>query len=283
MAGPGKIRIDQYLVEKGLCESRNQAQVLIRAGEVLVNEVVVDRPGAIIKAGAVIRIRSVPKYVSRGGLKLEKALSEFHIDVTDKVCLDIGASTGGFSDCLLKHGARKVYAIDVGYGQMHWRLQTDPRVVRLDRENFRYFDVTRLAELIDICVVDVSFISLKLIIPKIVEVFTWRPRGGVEASQVFTRKDSGRGASDQGLATDSTRPPTARMICLIKPQFEAGPEHVDKGGIVRDEAARTRCVRSIAASAAEQGFVDISATPSPITGRDGNQEYLLVGRWARTS
>lgn len=259
MAGKGKIRIDQYLIEKGLCESRNRAQALIRAGEVLVDEVVVDKPGAIVKAGAAIRVRSPPKYVSRGGLKLEKALSDFHIDAMGTVCLDVGASTGGFTDCLLRHGARRVYAIDVGYGQMHWRLQTDPRVVRLDRENFRYFEVTRLAEAIDICVVDVSFISLKLIIPKIAEVFARGFRSGVEVAE-------------------AVRSPTARMICLIKPQFEAGRGHLGRSGVVRDERVRAAVVEEIKACAAAQGFTDIATAPSPILGGDGNVECLMVAR-----
>lgn len=246
-----KIRIDQYLVEKRLCETRTQAQAIIRAGDVLVNEVVVDKPGQTIVADAAVRVRGGVKYVSRGGLKLEKALSEFHIDAADSVCLDVGASTGGFTDCLLQHGAHKVYAIDVGYGQLHWRLQTDPRVVRLDRENFRTFDVTRLTELIDICVVDVSFISLKLIIPKIVEVF---------------QRD-----------IQKSRP--ARLICLIKPQFEVGPEHVGKGGIVRDDSVRERCVAEIFEFAGKQGFFDLTTTASPIKGGDGNEEELFFGVW----
>lgn len=237
-----KQRLDQLLVDRHLVETRSQARSLILAGEVLVNEQVVDKPGTHILSDAVLRVRTPPRYVSRGGIKLEAALHEFRFDVNGAICADIGASTGGFTDCLLQHGAKKIYAIDVGYGQMHWRLQTDIRVVRMDRENFRYFDVTRVSDPIDFLVADVSFISLSEIIPNIFSLLRQRP------------------CSFSG-------------VLLIKPQFEVGRVYIEKGGIVRDVAAANRAVLRIE-NLLHQEAVEVRTVKSPLKGADGNQEYL---------
>lgn len=249
-----KIRLDDLLVEKKLVETRSQAKALILAGEVQINHQRIDKAGSLVAPDAEVSIKQPLKYVGRGGLKLEKALIEFGVDVSGCVCVDVGASTGGFTDCLLQHDAKKVYAIDVGYGQMHWRLQNDDRVVRLDRENFRNFDVSRITEPVDLVVMDVSFISVKLLIPKVVNLLS------------------------------SCRPsPTSRtcqkMIVLVKPQFEAGPEFVGKGGIVRDKEVQKRVVADVQQTLCQNGFTEIKTTESPLQGADGNREFLVVGRW----
>jgi len=253
-----KSRLDQILVSKNLCESRSQAKALILAGKVLVNEVVIDKAGTLINPEDDIRLKESPKFVSRGGLKLEKALQEFKLEVKDKICLDIGASTGGFTDCLLQNGAKKVYAVDVGYGQMHWKLQQDKRVIRFDRENFRHFDLSKIKDPIDIIVMDVSFISAKKLIPNVVKL--------------FSRSHAPRGNALQKRT----------MITLIKPQFEAGPGLVGKGGIVRDEKVKIQIVEDMKVFFTEQGFKDISVTESPIKGADGNVEYLITGTFSIT-
>lgn len=246
MAPPKKIRIDELLVDKGLAPTRSQAKSLIMAGKVLANDVVVDKAGSLISIDATLRLKDVSKYVSRGGLKLEKALSEFGIDARDKVALDVGLSTGGFTDCLLQNDARKIYGVDVGTNQLHWKIATDPRVVSLEKENFRHFDLSKIPEPVDLAVMDVSFISLKLLIPKVVALF---------------RRDAGPHI----------------LVALIKPQFEVGKDKVGKGGIVRDEKARQDVVIDLTAFVQAQGFVDVRVTESPITGSDGNVEYLIVG------
>ncbi len=243
MAKLEKIRLDELLVQRGLCENRSQARALILAGSVLVGDVPVTKAGTLVNLKAVIRDKDKPKYVSRGGIKLEAALREFQVNVNDKICLDIGASTGGFTDCLLKHGAKKVYAVDVGYGQMNWSLQSDAKVVRFDRENFRNFDLNKLHDTIDVIVMDVSFISARLLIPKIKEV-------GAPAN-----------------------------IILFKPQFEVGPAHVGKGGIVRDVAVREKALLDFENFLTAEGFLEIKTIPSPITGTDGNVEYLIFSSY----
>lgn len=240
-----KKRIDMLLVDKGLCPTRSQAQSLIMAGKVLVNDVPVDKAGALVEEDAGVRLKDVSRFVSRGGYKLEKALSEFSIDVAGKTCLDVGISTGGFTDCLLQRGAKKIYGVDVGRAQLHWKLATDPRVASFEGENFRRFDLTRIPEPVDVAVMDASFISIKLLIPKIVALF----------------------ARDPGKHV---------LISLIKPQFEAGREHVGKGGIVRDATVRDAVVADIAAFVTECGFTGARTIESPITGADGNVEYLLA-------
>lgn len=243
-----KSRLDQLLVARGLAESRAKAQAMLISGNVLVNDVPVTKAGIQVADDVAIRLKNPPPdFVSRGGIKLKHALDVFGIDPAGKICLDVGMSTGGFTDCLLKHGAVKVYGVDVGYAQTHWSLQSDARVVLFERENFRNFDLKRIPERVDIAVMDVSFISVKLLIPKIAAIF---------------RRDPGR----------------HELIVLVKPQFEAGREHVGKGGIVRDESARLQALTSVKEFLTTAGFSDIRDTPSPITGTDGNVEYLVAGK-----
>jgi 23S rRNA (cytidine1920-2'-O)/16S rRNA (cytidine1409-2'-O)-methyltransferase len=237
-----KIRIDRLLVERGLVESRERAQSLIIAGQVLVNEQKRDKAGAMVPEDAEIRILGGQLlYVSRGGLKLESALKEFKMSVSGKTALDVGASTGGFTDCLLQHGCEKVYAVDVGYGQMAWKLRQDPRVVVIERTNIRSMDPSVIPVPVDIVVIDASFISLEKVIPSILKF----------------------------LAAGSD------LIALIKPQFEVGREQVGKGGIVRDEIARAAAVEKVVMFFRETRLEVKGVIPSPITGQDGNVEYLI--------
>jgi 23S rRNA (cytidine1920-2'-O)/16S rRNA (cytidine1409-2'-O)-methyltransferase len=237
-----KLRLDRLLVDRGLSESRERAQAIIIAGQVLVSGRKIDKAGALVPEDAEIRIlgESLP-YVSRGGLKLEAALKEFRIAVEGKVALDVGASTGGFTDCLLQSGVKKVYAVDVGYGQMAWKLRQDARVVTIERTNIREINPSLLPEPIDIAVADVSFISLEKVVPGILKFLK----------------------------------PDAEIIALIKPQFEVGKGQVGKGGIVRDEAARTAAVNRITDYLRGLGLEVKGVIPSPITGQDGNVEYLI--------
>jgi 23S rRNA (cytidine1920-2'-O)/16S rRNA (cytidine1409-2'-O)-methyltransferase len=237
-----KLRIDRMLIERGLAESREKAQAVIFAGKVLVNGQKQDKAGALAPEDAEIRIlgEAMP-YVGRGGLKLEAALREFGVSPEGRIALDIGASTGGFTDCLLQHGCKKVYAVDVGYGQMAWKLRQDPRVVVIERTNIREMDPSLVPEPADLAVIDVSFISLEKVIPPVL---------------AFMRPD-------------------AEIIALIKPQFEVGKELVGKGGIVRDEAARTAAVARIAKFMSGRGLEVKGVIPSPITGQDGNVEFLI--------
>jgi 23S rRNA (cytidine1920-2'-O)/16S rRNA (cytidine1409-2'-O)-methyltransferase len=237
-----KLRLDRLLVDRGIAESRERGQALILAGQVLVNGQKVEKAGSLVPPDAELRIlgEQMP-YVSRGGLKLEKALAEFRIDVKEATALDVGASTGGFTDCLLQHGAKKVYAVDVGYGQMAWKIRQDPRVVVIERVNIREMAAVLIPEKIDIAVIDVSFISLEKVIPSVIPFLN--AGGGI--------------------------------VALIKPQFEVGKGQVGKGGIVRDEAAREAARDRIAAFIAGQGFEVKGVIPSPITGQDGNVEFLM--------
>ncbi len=237
-----KTRLDRLLFERGLAESREKAQAVIFAGQVLVNGQKQDKAGALVPEDADIRILGeMLRYVSRGGLKLEAALKEFHVVVEGKTALDVGASTGGFTDCLLQHGCKKVYAVDVGYGQLAWKLRQDPRIVVIERTNIRQMAPSRISEKIDLVVIDVSFISLEKVIPPVVQL----------------------------LAAN------VELIGLIKPQFEVGKEQVGKGGIVRDEAARNASVDRIVEFVRGQGFDVKGVIPSPITGQDGNVEFLI--------
>jgi 23S rRNA (cytidine1920-2'-O)/16S rRNA (cytidine1409-2'-O)-methyltransferase len=238
----GKIRLDRLLVERGLVESRERAQARIIAGHVLVNEQKQNKSGALVPEDAEIRIlgEQLP-YVSRGGLKLESALKEFKVSVAGKTALDVGASTGGFTDCLLQHGCEKVYAVDVGYGQMAWKLRQDPRVVVIERTNIRTIEPSLIPGPVAIVVIDASFISLEKVIPSIM----------------------------QFLGTES------ELIALIKPQFEVGRAQVGKGGIVRDETARAAAVKTISDFIRSIGLDVKGVIPSPIQGQDGNVEYLL--------
>jgi 23S rRNA (cytidine1920-2'-O)/16S rRNA (cytidine1409-2'-O)-methyltransferase len=237
-----KVRIDLLLVDRGLAESRERGQAMILAGQVLVNGGKQDKAGARVPEDADIRILGDQlRYVSRGGLKLEAALREFSVDVQGKLAIDVGASTGGFTDCLLQHGAGKVYAVDVGYGQMAWKLRQDPRVIVVERVNIRHIDPRLVPEPIDIAVIDVSFISLEKVVPSILQFLK----------------------------------PHAELIALIKPQFEVGKGQVGKGGIVRDEDARTAAVERVSNFFGETGFGVRGVIPSPITGQDGNVEFLI--------
>ncbi|MCS7060183.1 MAG: TlyA family RNA methyltransferase [Anaerolineae bacterium] len=239
-----KIRLDVLLVARGLADTRDWAQRLIRAGEVRVNGQVVETPSKLYPADVEITVANPPKYVSRGGFKLEAALDQFHIDPFDLTCADVGSSTGGFTDCLLQRGARRVYAIDVGQHQLHWKLRNNPRVVVMEQINARYLET--LPEPIDLAVIDVSFISLTLILPK---VFAW------------------------------LRAPAGQVIALIKPQFEAGPNQVGKGGIVRDPAVHQHVIDAISAFCAAHGWQRCGLIESPLLGAEGNKEFLIwLGR-----
>ncbi len=239
-----RVRIDQVLVEQGLVESRNKAQTLIRLGKVLVNNEVIDKPGTKIAESAAIRIKgATSKFVSRGGEKLDAAIRHFHIQCTNLICADFGASTGGFTDCLLQHGAQKVYAIDVGYGQLAWKLRQDPKVIIMERTNARH--LTALPDPIDLLVGDLSFISLHKIIPAMLQVTK----------------------------------PAATGILLIKPQFEVGPEGV-KEGLVKSASVRQMAIDNTIRSFEEYNCSIIGHIPSPIAGaKKGNIEELLVVRF----
>lgn len=236
-----KSRLDVLLVEKGLQETRQKAQAAIMSGLVFVDGKRVDKPGTAVKAEAVIEVRgNTLPYVSRGGLKLEKAMSIWPIHLDGCVCMDVGASTGGFTDCMLQNGASKVYAVDVGYGQLAWKLRSDSRVVCLERTNARYLTHELIPEEPDFSSVDVSFISLKLILPAIAAVLK---QGG-------------------------------QVVCLIKPQFEAGKEKVGKKGVVRDPAVHLEVLQNFLIYAKENNFTVLDITYSPICGPEGNIEYL---------
>lgn len=235
-----KKRLDVLLVERGLQESRQRAQAAIMSGEVFVAGQRVDKPGTAVAEDAQIEVRGGLAYVSRGGLKLEKAMAAFPIDLTGAVCADIGASTGGFTDCMLQNGAEKVYAVDVGYGQLAWKLRSDPRVVCLERTNARYLTREQIPDVLDFASIDVSFISLKLIFPALYELLR---QGG-------------------------------HIACLIKPQFEAGREKVGKKGVVRDPAVHLEVLEHFLDHARENHFTVLGITYSPIRGPEGNIEYL---------
>ena len=238
-----KKRLDILLVERNLANSRNHAQALIMEGVVYVNGQRIDKAGSQVKNDDKIDIKdSVLKYVSRGGLKLQAALMNFEIDVTGKVALDVGASTGGFTDCLLQHGALKVYALDVGYGQLDWKLRNDDRVVLMEKVNARYLQYKDIPEQVDLIVMDVSFISLTKIIAPVVQFLK----------------------------------PGGLLIALIKPQFEVGRGEVGKGGIVRDETKHKDVVNKIKEHLVELQFEIIGDIPSPILGTQGNKEFLIV-------
>ena len=242
MEKKAKLRLDAYLTEQGLFETRSRAQAAIMAGQVLVDEVKIDKPGTSVKEGAKIRILGDQlRYVSRGGLKLAKALQKFPVSVAGKVMADIGASTAGFTDCALQNGAVRVYAIDVGYGQLDWKLRNDPRVINMERTNARLLEADSLPEPIEAASIDVAFISLEKILPAVRKL----------------------------LAAD------AFVIALVKPQFEAGKENVGKKGVVRDPAVHKEVLRRIIAFAEQEGFGIGGLDYSPVKGPEGNIEYLL--------
>ena len=244
-----KIRLDQYLVQHGMIQSRERAKALIMAGVVFVNEQKVDKAGEMIKEDAKVEVRGHDiGYVSRGGLKLEKAMQCFPLTPKGKVCMDIGASTGGFTDCMLQNGAVKVYAVDVGYGQLAWSLRTDERVVNMERTNIRNVTLDQLAEPIEFFSVDVSFISLHHIFP---------------VAQAITTPD-------------------AMGVCLVKPQFEAGREKVGKNGVVRDPATHREVLKMAEGYAMANHFTPAGLDFSPIKGPEGNIEYLLYVQHCET-
>jgi 23S rRNA (cytidine1920-2'-O)/16S rRNA (cytidine1409-2'-O)-methyltransferase len=240
-----KQRLDRFLVETGRVESREKAQALIMAGEVLVNGVKAAKAGQTVAPDAAVEILSRPPYVSRGGLKLAAALDHFHITVEDRVCVDVGASTGGFTDCLLQRGARLVHAVDVGAGQLDWKLRNDPRVVVHEGINARYLQPEQIGEPVDLIVCDVSFISVTLILPALAPLF---------------------------------RPPDTQLVILIKPQFEAGKGEVGKGGIVRDPAQHAAACDRVERAVRQFGFTT-GIIESPIPGAEGNREFLLYARY----
>ena len=237
-----KERLDILLVKKGLCPSREKAKASIMAGIVYVDGQKSDKAGNMVDENADILVKSnICPYVSRGGLKLEKSMKEWDLNLANKICMDIGASTGGFTDCMLQNGATKVYAIDVGYGQLDYKLRIDERVVNMEKCNVRYLDPETIAEPIDFISIDVSFISLKLIFPVCAKV----------------------------LADDG------QIVCLVKPQFEAGREQVGKKGIVRDPQVHRQVIRQVIGYGEDNGLYTWGLTYSPVTGTKGNIEYLL--------
>ncbi len=237
-----KKRIDLLLVEKGHFESREKAKKAIMAGLVFVNNQRCDKAGIDFEEDCEITVKGNPiPYVSRGGLKLEKAMKNFDLTLKDKVCMDIGASTGGFTDCMLQNGAKKVFSVDVGYGQLAWKLRNDNRVVCMERKNIRYVTIEDTNELVDFASIDVSFISLKLVLPKCKELL----KEGAE------------------------------IVALIKPQFEAGKEKVGKKGVVRDKSTHIEVIKNISDFSLESGFEILNIDYSPIKGPEGNIEYLI--------
>jgi 23S rRNA (cytidine1920-2'-O)/16S rRNA (cytidine1409-2'-O)-methyltransferase len=238
-----KIRLDVMLTERGLAESREKAQALVLAGEVLINGVKAQKPGQSVAADADLQVLRRPPYVSRGGQKLEAAIDRFQIKVTDRICLDVGASTGGFTDCLLQRGAARVHIVDVGSGQLDWKLRSDPRVVLHERLNARYLRFDDIGERIDLAVCDVSFISVTLILPALTPLLQ----------------------------------PDAEMVILIKPQFEVGRDQIGKGGIVRDPALHSSACERVENVVRQMNYkTDI--IESPILGAEGNKEFLLYAR-----
>ena len=237
-----KIRLDQYLCQNGYAQSRERAKALIMSGIVFVNEQKVDKAGEMIAEDAKVEVRGHDiGYVSRGGLKLEKAMQVFPMRPDGKVCMDIGASTGGFTDCMLKNGAVKVYAVDVGYGQLAWSLRNDPRVISMERTNVRYITAEQIPEPLDLAVMDLSFISVKLILPAVCPLL----------------KDD------------------AAVVCLIKPQFEAGKDKVGKKGVVRDPAVHEEVLQNFISLAKSLDFTIRNLTFSPVKGPEGNIEFLM--------
>lgn len=240
----GRIRLDQALTERGLCESREKAKRAILAGQVRVNDQRIDKPGHLVRLSDQLSLQVPEKYVSRGGLKLEKALADFQVAPHQSVALDLGASTGGFTDCLLQHGAAKVYAVDVGHGQLAWKLRQDPRVVVMEKTNARQLTPNQIPEPVDLAVIDCSFISLRLILPVAARLI--RPGG--------------------------------RIVALIKPQFEAGKEEADRGsGVIRDPSIHRRILAELEEFTARQlGLFWRQWTESPLLGPAGNKEFFTL-------
>jgi 23S rRNA (cytidine1920-2'-O)/16S rRNA (cytidine1409-2'-O)-methyltransferase len=246
------MRLDKLLLERGVTSSRERAQALILAGKVLVNGQKIEKAGAGVEGSAEIRLLGEDlKYVSRGGLKLEAALEHWQIDVVGKICLDVGASTGGFTDCLLQHGAARVIAVDTGHGQIDFRLRQDTQVRLLEKTNARYLTPEQVGEAVDLVVMDVSFISATLVLPAVI-------------AAAFTQLTERRGR---------------QIVVLVKPQFEAGREQVGKGGIVRDPEVHKAAVEKVRQTLQTLGCAQTDVIDSPILGGEGNREFLLYGRF----
>ncbi len=262
-----KARLDKLLVERGLTPSRERAQALILAGRVLVNEQKIDKAGAAVDINSAVRLLGDGlRYVSRGGLKLEKALEHWHIGLDGQTCLDIGASTGGFTDCMLQHGAARVIAVDTGYGQMDLRIRNDPRVRLLEKTNARYLTRSTLlgdamtdapTEDVSFVAMDVAFISATLVLPAVIE------------------------AAFPSSAFPGPQPRPRQIVVLVKPQFEVGRDLVSKGGIVRDESAQMGAVKKVESALLALGAKNTEWIDSPILGAEGNREFLLYGQFAR--
>ena len=237
-----KKRLDLVVLEKGLADSRQRAQALIMAGKVLVNNLIVDKSGTLVspKDDIVLQEENNP-YVSRGGIKLEKALHTLGVDINGFVCLDVGASTGGFTDCLLHHGAGRVYAVDVGYGQLSWKLRQNPRVVVIERMNIRYIQPDTIPQLVDLVTIDVSFISLKIVVPEILK---------------FMKKSAG-------------------ILALVKPQFEVGKRNIGKGGVVRNPDLHAEVIENLTGFFTKKYLFIDWVIPSPILGPKGNKEFFM--------
>jgi 23S rRNA (cytidine1920-2'-O)/16S rRNA (cytidine1409-2'-O)-methyltransferase len=241
---PKKSRLDQLLVARGFFASREQAQRAVMAGDIKIGTRVAAKPSELLPAETEIAVTTPPKYVGRGGLKLEGALDFFQIDVAGKIALDIGASTGGFTDCLLQRGAARVYAVDVGHDQLAWKIRNDPRVITIEKVNARALSREHVPEPVDLCVIDVSFISLTLILPKAFELIT----------------------------------PNGVILALIKPQFELQRDDVGRGGVVRDPQLHDKAQRKIVDFVTNLGEIVVGLIPSPIKGTDGNQEFFVCLR-----
>lgn len=242
MNSSDKIRLDKLLVERNLVETRQRAQAIIMAGKVFVDKMPADKAGRLVKTDAVVMVKTpdIP-YVSRGALKIEEAIKKNSIEINDLVCMDVGASTGGFTDCLLQHGASKVYAVDVGYGQLAWKIRQDPRVVTIERTNIRHMAFETIGEKVDLVSIDTSFISLKIVIPSVLKFIK----------------------------------PDAIILALIKPQFEVGRGKVGKGGVVRDPALHDEVIDQISAFVTTLNLKIISTIPSPVLGPKGNKEFII--------
>jgi len=248
-----KIRLDKLLLERGLAPTRERAQALILAGKILVNGQKVEKSGAPVNTDSEIRVLGEDlKYVSRGGLKLDHALAHWKINVAGKICLDVGTSTGGFTDCLLQHGAARVIALDTGHGQIAFQLRQDPRVHLLEKTNARYLTPGQLGELADLIVTDVSFISATLVLPAVI-------------ATAFPQERSERSGRE--------------LVVLVKPQFEAGREHVGTGGIVRDPQIQQQAVEKVRNTVQSLGAISTDVTASPILGAEGNREFLLYAKF----
>jgi 23S rRNA (cytidine1920-2'-O)/16S rRNA (cytidine1409-2'-O)-methyltransferase len=262
-----KIRLDKLVVDRGLAQSRERAQSLILAGKVLVNSQKIDKAGASVDEAADLRLLQPDlQYVSRGGLKLERGLDHWRIDVAGLTCLDVGASTGGFTDCLLQRGAARVIAVDTGYGQLDFKLRQDPRVRLLEKTNARHLsaadlDATEPGAPISLIVMDVSFISATLVLPAVIAT-------AFPAVALVT-----------GDLADPAAQPGRRLMVLVKPQFEAGQEHVGKGGIVRDEAVQQAAVEKVREAVLALGACTTDVIDSPILGAEGNREFLLYAEF----